>query len=82
MGFNRFKMLWITNHPKSLKGLWPRRAGCVYIEGEPMGTDSLRVDELKAQGYVGAYVEMPEEEYRKLPIVRTPQELANHPKSV
>jgi len=40
-----------------------------------MGTDSLRVDELKAQGYVGAYVDMPEEEYRKLPVVRTPAEL-------
>jgi len=21
-------MIWITNHPKPLKGLWPRRVGC------------------------------------------------------
>lgn len=68
-------MIWITNHPKSLKGLWPRRAGCVYIEGDPMGSDSIHVDELKARGYVGAYVDMPYNEYKKLPIVKTPQEL-------
>jgi len=68
-------MIWITNHPKSLKGLWPRRAGCTYIEGEPKGTDIYSSAELSACDYVGIYVDMPEEEYRKLPVVRTPAEL-------
>ena len=69
-------MTWITNHPKPLKGMWPRRVGCEYVEGEPKGTDTLRVDELKAQGYVGAYVDMSDREYRKLPVARNPQEFA------
>lgn len=69
-------MTWITNHPKPLKGMWPRRVGCEYVEGEPKGTDALRVDELKAQGYVGAYVGMSDREYRKLPVARNPQEFA------
>lgn len=68
-------MTWITNHPKSIKGLWPRRAGCEYIEGEPMGTEARSVQDLKECGLVGVYVNMPEVEYRKLPIVKTPQEL-------
>ncbi len=69
-------MIWITNHPKSVKGLWPRRAGCEYIEGEPKGRDpQFPVDALKNLGLVGIYVDMPEDEYRKLPIVKTPQEL-------
>jgi hypothetical protein len=42
-------MLWITNHPKSLKGLWPRRAGCVYIEGEPRGTFAYTAEQLREQ---------------------------------
>jgi len=74
-------MLWITNHPKSLKGLWPRRAGCVYIEGEPKATFYYTQAQLKKQGCVGAYVNMPLEEYSRLPIVRTPQELANYQKT-
>ena len=73
-------MTWITNHPKSLTGLWPRRAGCEYIQGEPMGTETYTSEQLKAEGYVGAYVDMPEAEYRKLPLVRTPQELRNFQK--
>jgi hypothetical protein len=71
-------MLWITNHPKSLKGLWPRRAGCVYIEGEPRGTFAYTAEQLREQGLVGAYVNMPEDEYRKLPIVKNPQDMKRH----
>ena len=69
-------MTWITNHPKPLKGMWPRRVGCEYVEGEPKGTDTLRVDELKGMGYIGAYVDMPDSKYRKLPLARNPQEFA------
>lgn len=69
-------MTWITNHPKPLKGMWPRRVGCEYVEGEPKGTDALRVDELKAQGYIGVYVNMPPDEYYKLPVAKNPQEFA------
>lgn len=68
--------LWITNHPKPLKGTWPRRVGCEYLEGDPRGTDSLRVDELKAQNYIGVYVEMGRREYECLPIARNPKEFA------
>ena len=67
-------MIWITNHPKPLKGMWPRRVGCTYLEGEPKGTDSLRVDELKAQGYIGVYVDMSQQDYRQLPLARNPME--------
>ncbi len=80
-------MTWITNHPKPLKGMWPRRVGCEYVEGESKGTDTLRVDELKGtdtlrvdelkgMGYIGAYVDMPDSKYRKLPLARNPQEFA------
>jgi len=69
-------MIWITNHPKPLKGMWPRCVGCTYVEGEPMGTDSLRVDELKRQGYIGVYVDMPAVQYRSLPVARNPKEFA------
>jgi hypothetical protein len=68
-------MTWITNHPKPLKGMWPRRAGCTYLEGEPKGTDSLRVEELKAQGYIGVYVDMPQQEYWQLPVAKNPMDL-------
>lgn len=68
-------MIWITNHPKSLKGLWPRRAGCVYIKGEPKASFFYTQKQLKKKGYIGVYVDMDEAEYRKLPIVKTPQEL-------
>ncbi len=68
--------LWITNHPKPLKGMWPRRVGCEYLEGDPQGTDSLRVDELKQQGYIGVYVDMPAVQYRSLPVARNPKEFA------
>lgn len=66
--------LWITNHPKPLKGMWSRRVGCEYIEGEPKGTDSLRVEELKQQGYIGVYVEMEADDYFMLPVAKNPKE--------
>ena len=68
-------MTRITNHPKSIKGLWPRRAGCAYIEGEPKATEAHSTEELKKQGLVGVYVDMPLAEYYALPVVKTPQEL-------
>ena len=70
------ELLWITNHPKSLKGMWPRRAGVTYIEGPPKSTEAYSVSELVSQGLVGAYVDMPEAEYRKLPLIRTPTSTA------
>ena len=68
------QLLWITNHPKSIKGLWPRRSGVEYIQGEPKATAAYSVDELKSQGLVGAYVDMDAEEYRKLPIIKSAKE--------
>ncbi len=41
-----------------------------------MGTDALRVDELKAKGYIGVYVEMGRREYERLPVARNPKEFA------
>lgn len=69
------RLLWVTNHPKSLKGMWPRRIGAVYIEGPPKATTVHTTDELARQGLVGAYVDMNEAEYRNLPLARTPAEL-------
>jgi hypothetical protein len=56
--------------------MWPRRVGCEYVEDEPKDTDALRVEELKAQGYIGVYVDMSDSEYRKLPVAKNPQEFA------
>jgi hypothetical protein len=53
--------------------MWPRRVGCECVEGEPKGTDALRVEELKAQGYIGVYVDMSDSEYRKLPVDKNTQ---------
>lgn len=68
-------LLWVTNHPKSLKGMWPRRIGVVYLEGRPKATEAHTSEELESQGLVGAYVDMDEAEYRKLPLARTPADL-------
>jgi len=67
---------WITNFPASVKGLWPRRAGVEYLEGPPKATEEFTVQEFAGMNYVGVYVDMPEDDYRKLPLVRTPMELA------
>jgi hypothetical protein len=64
-------MIWITNHPKPLKGMWPRRVGCTYIEGEPKATFVYTVEQLKEQGLVGVYVDMPVEEYEQLPLAKS-----------
>ena len=69
-------MIWITNHPKPLKGMWPRRVGCTYIEGDPQGTDAFTVEQLKAQGNIGVYVEIPAAEYYRLPVAYNPKEFA------
>jgi hypothetical protein len=68
-------MNWITNHPQSIKGMWPRRIGCDYIEGLPKATDTYTVEQLINQNIIGVYVDMPIEEYRLLPTVRSPKEI-------
>lgn len=69
--------LWITNHPKPLKGMWPRRVGCTYIEGDPKETPCMSVEALKGEGYIGVYVDMPAVQYRSLPVARNPKEFAS-----
>lgn len=69
-------MTWITNHPKPLKGMWPRRVGCEYVEGDPRGTDRYSDAVLKEHGLIGVYVDMPLDDYHKLPVARNPQEFA------
>lgn len=64
------ELLWITNHPKSVKGLWPRRDGVEYIEGKPKATHVYSVEELQKQNIIGVYVDMIEDEYYKLPIIK------------
>lgn len=63
--------------------MWPRRIGVVYIEGPPKPTGEHTADELARQELVGAYVDMEEDEYRKLPLARTPADMkpsvADHP---
>lgn len=67
-------LLWITNQPKSIKSLWPRRIGVEYIEGPPKATSVYSVEELAEQKLIGVYVRMNEEEYRKLPLARNQEE--------
>jgi hypothetical protein len=69
-------LTWVTNYPKSVKGLWPRRAFVNYIQGQPKATSKYNEHELVLQGLVGVYVDMPAEEYYELPLVKTPAELA------
>ncbi len=66
------ELLWVTNHPKSVKGMWPRRDGVEYIEGDPKATLKNSVEELKMQQLIGVYVDMDEESYRKLPVIWKP----------
>lgn len=61
-------MLWITNHPKSYKGLIPRRIGVEYFDGEPKATNTYTIEELKSQNLVGVYIDITLEEYRKFPM--------------
>jgi hypothetical protein len=68
-------LLWITNHPKPIKGMWPRRFPVEYIEGAPKPTKTYSAEELSQQGLIGVYVNMREEEYRKLPIAKTPKDM-------
>lgn len=67
-------MIWITNHPKPLKGMWPRRVGCTYIEGEPRGTEFYTSEWLKDRGLIGVYVDMAAEDYHNLPVAKNPLE--------
>lgn len=67
-------MTWITNHPKPLKGMWPRRVGCKYVEGAPRFMHDMAG--LKTSHLIGVYVDMPDSEYRKLPVAKNPQEFA------
>lgn len=71
--YNYEKLTWITNHPKPLKSMWPRRAGVKYIEGFPNPTDRYTVEELLKMGIIGVYVDMPLSAYRKLPIIKKPE---------
>jgi hypothetical protein len=64
------ELLWITNHPKSVKGLWPRRDGVEYIEGEPKATSVYSVEDLQKQNIIGVYVDITSDEYYKLPIIK------------
>lgn len=47
---------WVTNHPGSMRGWWPRRAGVSYQEGPPSATHQFTADELSARGMVGIYL--------------------------
>ena len=67
------ELLWITNHPKSVKGLWPRRDGVQYLEGEPKATSVYTVEDLKKQKIIGVYVDMIAEDYYKLPLINSPK---------
>lgn len=67
------ELLWITNHPKSVKGLWPRRDGVEYIEGMPKATLVYSVEDLIKQNIIGVYVDMTPEEYYKLHIINSPK---------
>lgn len=68
-------MIWITNHPKPLMSMWPRRAGCEYIEGPPKATFKYTVEEFESVGTIGVYVDMEESLYRKLPLMKNPKEM-------
>jgi hypothetical protein len=65
-------MNWITNHPKPLKGMWPRRKNAEYFEGEPKGTDKYSSEFLARQGLIGVYVKEPLSEYYKREVIRRP----------
>lgn len=65
---------WITNHPKPLKGMWPRRFDVEYIEGDPKASDTYIVDELKAQNLIGVYIDIDVHEYRSKILVRSSEE--------
>ena len=67
------KKLWITNHPKSIQGFWPRRT-CEYFEGLPQKTYKYSVEEFIEMGYIGIYVNMTREEYEKYPLVANPKQ--------
>lgn len=69
-------LLWITNHPKSLAGLWPRRVGCEYVEMEPRGTPFRSTEQAKVDGDIGIGVRMKAEDYYALPVAKNPKEFA------
>lgn len=69
-------MNWVTNHPKSVRGMWPRRAGVEYHEGAPQSTEAHTSEELARQGLVGVFVDMPLDQYRQLPLVKNPSEIS------
>ena len=46
---------WLTNHPRSIKGWWPRRDVKIY-QGRPKATDTFTVEQLEGMGQVGAYL--------------------------
>lgn len=67
------ELTWITNNPKSVKSLWPRRFGVEYIEGAPKATDIYSVEELRAQNIIGVYANISKDTYNKLPLIKSPK---------
>ena len=59
---------WITNHPRTFKACIPRRIGVEYFDGDPKPTKEYTVEQLKANGIVGVYVNISMEEYLKNPL--------------
>ncbi len=65
---------WVTNHPVSIKGWWPRRTA-KYKEGRPKPTLDFSVEDFESKGYIGIYLDEEVESYYSLPLVKNPKEL-------
>jgi hypothetical protein len=52
----KLKGAWMTNNPKSLLSWYPRRA-VLLREGSPKATSEYTVEEFKAMGMVGIYLD-------------------------
>ena len=66
-------MHWITNHPRTHKGMWPRRENVNYIDGPPKATDDYSVEDFENMRIVGVYVDISLEEYKNHELIWKPK---------
>ena len=46
---------WVNNVPRNIRGYWPRR-DAEYYQGDPKGSETITVEELKERKIVGVYL--------------------------
>jgi hypothetical protein len=68
---------WLTNNPKTILSWYPRRA-VLLREGSPKATSEYTVEEFKAMGMVGIYLDEDVEDLSSMEMCHSRNEYMNN----